>query len=120
MGHLENKLKRSQFFLRVWVRYVCDVFAVAHKDGVLDLLTANCHFWTSKLGEMITRQHDITARLNGYARVPIEKLAIKHSNWQRIRQISTLTPLEKEAQKYASIPYPILLQDYQQGGQHFC
>jgi hypothetical protein len=46
-----------------------------------------------------------TARRNGYARVPIEKLAIKHSNLQRIRQITTLTPLEKEAQKYANPQY---------------
>jgi hypothetical protein len=32
-------------------------------------------------------------------------LAIKHSNRQSIRQITTLTPLEKEAQKYATILY---------------
>jgi hypothetical protein len=36
MGHMENKLNR--LFHRVWVRYVDDVFAVVHKDVVLDLL----------------------------------------------------------------------------------
>jgi hypothetical protein len=42
--------------------------------------------------------------LNGYSRVQIEKLAIKHSNQQRISQITTLTPLE-EAQMYVTILY---------------
>jgi hypothetical protein len=43
-----------------------------------------------------------TARLNGHAREPIEKLGIKNRNRQRIRQVTTLTPLEKETQKYAT------------------
>jgi hypothetical protein len=39
MGHMKNKLKYRLLFPRVWVRSVDDVFAVVHKDGVLDLWT---------------------------------------------------------------------------------
>jgi hypothetical protein len=39
IGHMENKLKRRRLFPRVWVGYVNDVFAMVHKDEVLDLLT---------------------------------------------------------------------------------
>jgi hypothetical protein len=59
---------------------------VIHNDGVLDLLTL-----------LMNYIYEI-ARLNGYAREPIEKLAIKHSNRHSIRPITTLTPLQKEAQ----------------------
>jgi hypothetical protein len=38
-GHMENELKHRRLFPRVWVRNVDDVFAVVHKNGVLDLLT---------------------------------------------------------------------------------
>jgi PHD/YefM family antitoxin component YafN of YafNO toxin-antitoxin module len=177
MGHMENKLKRRKLFPRVWVRYVDDIFAVVHKDRVLDLLdllnsqhdSINFTYEVEKDGKLPfldvevrrdeaagllfkiyrkptntqrfiineshhTVQHKMaafnsmlhramsipmtdedrkaelnyileTASLNGYARESIEKLAAKHRNRQRFRQITTLQPLEKDAQKFASIPY---------------
>jgi len=177
MGHMENKLKRRKLFPRVWVRYVDDVFAVVHKDKVLDLLellnsqndSINFTYEIEKDGKLPfldvevrrdgaagllfkifrkptntqrfiineshhSMQHKMaafnsmlhratsipmtdedrkaelnyifeTARLNGYAREPIEKLAIRHRNRQRIRDVTTLQPLEKEAQKFATIPF---------------
>jgi hypothetical protein len=38
MGQIENKLKSRQLFFKVWARYMDDVFAVVHKDRVLNLL----------------------------------------------------------------------------------
>lgn len=62
MNRFETKLKNTCVnFLKVWVRYVYDIFAVVDKDFIKEVFIQNVNLYYSSI--KFTYKHEVTGKL---------------------------------------------------------